>query len=119
MYFTQEFRSDLSEVAKLTGDTGLARLATLTKAPVPLGHLRDADPQKTRIVLGHRQHPRAPGGIPVERLIGPLAVRQPAPLGLPMAHGCRDGPLGCRSRHYFTDTGAGRESAVGAAALGP
>jgi hypothetical protein len=54
MYLTPEFKGELNEVAKLTGDAELAHIATLTKAPIPLGHLRNVDPHTTRIVLGHK-----------------------------------------------------------------
>jgi hypothetical protein len=46
-------RDDLREVAELTSDEDLRRIADLSEAPVPLGHLRHLDPQ-TRIVMGAR-----------------------------------------------------------------
>jgi hypothetical protein len=54
MYLSEEFRADLLEVARLTSDTALARVAALPKAPISLEHLRHLDPRTTRIVLGHR-----------------------------------------------------------------
>jgi hypothetical protein len=54
MYLTDEFRALVLKVARLTSDSRLAHIASLTKAPVPLEHLRHADPRTTRIVLGHR-----------------------------------------------------------------
>lgn len=44
------FRDDIREVAELTSDTELLKIAELTEAPVSLEHLRGLDPQ-TRIVL--------------------------------------------------------------------
>jgi len=46
-------RDDLQEVAELTSDEDLRRIADLSEVPVPLGHLRHLDPQ-TRIVVGAR-----------------------------------------------------------------
>ena len=46
-------REDLQELAELTSDEQLRKLAELSEVPVPLGHLRHLDPQ-TRIVLGFR-----------------------------------------------------------------
>ena len=46
-------RDDLREVAELTSDEDLRRIADLSEVPVPLGHLRHLDPQ-TRIVVGAR-----------------------------------------------------------------
>jgi hypothetical protein len=46
-------RDDLREVAELTSDEDLRRIADLSEVPVPLGHLRHLDPQ-TRIVVGTR-----------------------------------------------------------------
>ena len=46
-------RDDLREVAELTSDEDLRRIADLSEVPVPLGHLRHLDPQ-TRIIVGAR-----------------------------------------------------------------
>jgi len=46
-------RDDIREVAELTSDEDLRRIADLSEVPVPLGHLRHLDPQ-TRIVVGAR-----------------------------------------------------------------
>ena len=46
-------RTDLREVAELTSDEHLRKIAELSEVPVPLGHLRHLDPQ-TRIVVGAR-----------------------------------------------------------------
>jgi hypothetical protein len=37
-------RDDLREVAELTSDEDLRRIADLSEVPVPLGHLRHLDP---------------------------------------------------------------------------
>jgi hypothetical protein len=44
---------DIREIAELTSDDQLLRIAELPEAPVPLEHLRHLDPQ-TRIVIGYR-----------------------------------------------------------------
>ncbi len=46
-------RKDLRDVAELTSDEHLRRIAELSEVSVPLGHLRHLDPQ-TRIVVGAR-----------------------------------------------------------------
>lgn len=46
-------REDLQELAELTSDEQLRKMADLYEVRVPLGHLRHLDPQ-TRIVLGLR-----------------------------------------------------------------
>lgn len=46
-------RADLRDVAELTSDEHLRRIAELSEVSVPLGHLRHLDPQ-TRIVVGAR-----------------------------------------------------------------
>jgi hypothetical protein len=51
---SEEFRGDIRRVAQLTGDQELLEIASRPAAPVSLEHLRHLDPQKTRIVLGHR-----------------------------------------------------------------
>jgi hypothetical protein len=48
------FREEIRQVAELTSDEQLLRIASQPKAPVSLEHLRHADPRTTRIVLGHR-----------------------------------------------------------------
>jgi hypothetical protein len=45
-----QLRDDIREVAELTSDPELLAIADLSEVPVPLGHLRDLDPQ-TRIVI--------------------------------------------------------------------
>ena len=50
---TPNFREDLREIAKLTSDDELLRIAELPEVPVSLGHLRQVDPQ-TRILVGYR-----------------------------------------------------------------
>lgn len=48
-----KFREDIREIAELTSDDQLLRIAELPEAPVSLEHLRHLDPQ-TRIVIGYR-----------------------------------------------------------------
>jgi hypothetical protein len=48
-----KFREDIREIAELTSDDRLRRIAELPEVPVPLEHIRDADPQ-TRILVGYR-----------------------------------------------------------------
>jgi hypothetical protein len=48
-----QMRDDLREVAELTSDERLRKIADLSEVPVPLGHLRHLDLQ-TRIVVGAR-----------------------------------------------------------------
>ena len=48
-----QMRDDLREVAELTSDEHLRKIADLSEVPVPLGHLRHLDPQ-TRIVMSAR-----------------------------------------------------------------
>ena len=50
---TPKFRADIREIAQLTSDDELLRIAELPEVPVSLEHLRHADPQ-TRIVVGYR-----------------------------------------------------------------
>jgi hypothetical protein len=50
---TPKFRGDIREIAELTSDGELLRIAGLPEVPVSLEHFRDADPQ-TRILLGYR-----------------------------------------------------------------
>lgn len=50
---TPRFREDLREIAELTSDDQLRRIAELSEAPVSLEHLRDVDLQ-TRILVGYR-----------------------------------------------------------------
>ena len=50
---TPKFRDDIREMAELTADDELIRLAELPEVPVSLEHLRQLDPQ-TRIVVGYR-----------------------------------------------------------------
>ena len=52
-YLPPKFREHIREVAELTSDEQLLRIADLSKAPVSLEHLRHLDPQ-TRIVMGCR-----------------------------------------------------------------
>jgi hypothetical protein len=53
LHLGPRMRDDLREVAELTSDEELRRIADLPEVPVPLGHLRHLDPQ-TRIVMGVR-----------------------------------------------------------------
>ena len=53
LHLDPRMRDDLREVAELTSDEDLSRVADLSKVPVPLGHLPHLDPQ-TRIVVGAR-----------------------------------------------------------------
>ena len=48
-----KFREDIREIAELTADDELRRIAELAEVPVSLEHLRDMDPQ-TRILVGYR-----------------------------------------------------------------
>jgi hypothetical protein len=48
-----KFRDDIREIAEVTSDGQLLRIAELTEMPVSLEHLRHADPQ-TRILIGYR-----------------------------------------------------------------
>jgi len=48
-----KFREDIREIAELTSDDQLLRIAELPEVPVSLEHLRHVDPQ-TRIVVGCR-----------------------------------------------------------------
>ena len=48
-----KFRQDIREIAELTSDDELRRIAELPEVPVSLGHLRHVDPQ-TRILVGYR-----------------------------------------------------------------
>jgi hypothetical protein len=50
---TPKFREDIREIAELTSDDELLRIAELPEVPVSLEHLRHVDPQ-TRIVVGCR-----------------------------------------------------------------
>ena len=50
---TPKFREDIREIAELTSDDHLLRIAELPEVPVSLEHLRHADPQ-TRILVGYR-----------------------------------------------------------------
>jgi hypothetical protein len=50
---TPEFREDIREIAEVTSDGQLLRIAELTEVPVSLEHLRHVDPQ-TRILIGYR-----------------------------------------------------------------
>jgi hypothetical protein len=50
---TPKFREDIREIAELTSNGELLRIAQLPEVPVSLEHFRDADPQ-TRILLGYR-----------------------------------------------------------------
>ncbi len=50
---TPKFREDLREIAAVTSDGRLLRIAELTEVPVSLEHLRHVDPQ-TRILIGYR-----------------------------------------------------------------
>ena len=50
---TPKFREDIREIAELTSDDELLRIAGLPEVPVSLQHLRHVDPQ-TRIVVGYR-----------------------------------------------------------------
>jgi hypothetical protein len=50
---SEKFREDIREVAELTSDEQLLRIADLSEVPVSLEHLRQLDPQ-TRIVMGCR-----------------------------------------------------------------
>ena len=48
-----QFREDIREIAELTSDGQLLRIAELAEVPVSLEHLRQVDPQ-TRILIGYR-----------------------------------------------------------------
>jgi hypothetical protein len=50
---TPKSREDIREIAELTPDDQLLRIAELPEVPVSLEHLRHVDPQ-TRIVVGYR-----------------------------------------------------------------
>jgi hypothetical protein len=50
---TPKFREDIREIAELTSDDELLRIAELPDVPVSLGQLRQVDPQ-TRILVGYR-----------------------------------------------------------------
>jgi len=50
---TPKFREDIREIAELTSDDRLLRIAELAEVPVSLEHLRQVDPQ-TRILVGYR-----------------------------------------------------------------
>src|SRR6266567_6374126 len=50
---TPKFREDIREIAELTSDDQLLRIAELAEVPVSLEHLRHVDPQ-TRVVVGYR-----------------------------------------------------------------
>ena len=50
---TPKFREDVREIAELTSDDRLRRIAELPEVPVSLEHFRHADPQ-TRILIGYR-----------------------------------------------------------------
>jgi hypothetical protein len=50
---TPKFREDIREIAELTSDDELRRIAELPEVPVSLEHLRHVDPQ-TRILVGCR-----------------------------------------------------------------
>jgi len=50
---TPKFREDIREIAELTSDDELLKIAELPEVPVSLEHLRHVDPQ-TRIVVGYR-----------------------------------------------------------------
>jgi hypothetical protein len=50
---TPKFREDIHEIAELTSDDRLLRIAELAEVPVSLEHLRQVDPQ-TRILIGYR-----------------------------------------------------------------
>jgi hypothetical protein len=50
---TPKFREDIREIAELTSDGELLRIAGLPEVPVSLEHFRDVDPQ-VRILIGYR-----------------------------------------------------------------
>ena len=50
---TPSFREEIREIAELTSDGQLLRIAELADVPVSLEHLRHVDPQ-TRILIGYR-----------------------------------------------------------------
>jgi hypothetical protein len=50
---TPQSRADIREIAELTSDDQLLRIAEFPEVPVSLEHLRHVDP-KTRIVIGYR-----------------------------------------------------------------
>jgi hypothetical protein len=52
-YLTPKFREDIREIAELTSDDQLLRIAELAEVPVSLEHLHQVDPQ-TRIVVGYQ-----------------------------------------------------------------
>ena len=52
-WLTPKFREDIREIAELTSDDELLRIAEFPEVPVSLEHFRDVDPQ-TRILVGYR-----------------------------------------------------------------
>jgi hypothetical protein len=50
---TPKFRDVIREIAEVTADDRLLRIAELAEVPVSLEHLRQVDPQ-TRILIGYR-----------------------------------------------------------------
>ena len=50
---SDSFREEIRQVAELTSDEELLRIARLPSISVSLEHFRHADPKTTRIVLGH------------------------------------------------------------------
>jgi hypothetical protein len=52
-HLTPKFQEDLREIAELTSDDQLRRIAELPEVPVSLEHLHHVDPQ-TRILIGYR-----------------------------------------------------------------
>ena len=63
---TPHLRDDIREVAELTSDVELLKIAELTEVPVSLEHLRGLDPQ-TRIVIRAQLHYEADEGARVGR----------------------------------------------------
>lgn len=64
---TPGMRARLRDVAELTSDEDLRRIAELSEVSVPLGHLRHLDPL-TRIVVGARLDLTDDEGLRLERI---------------------------------------------------
>lgn len=48
------FREQVRDVARLTNDADLLRIADMDEVTVSLEHLRNADPETTRVSIGYR-----------------------------------------------------------------
>jgi hypothetical protein len=54
MLVSEDLRAKLHQVASMTADQSLAEVAAATESVISLEHLRDLDPNATRIVCGQR-----------------------------------------------------------------